>query len=47
MAELSSVGIDRGASDPHRVRAWRWAVGAGAVLLVWAYAPSLSDLSTT
>ena len=47
MAELSSVGIDRGASDPRLVRAWRWAVVAGAVLLGWAYAPNFRDLSTT
>jgi exosortase len=47
VAELSSAGIRRSrASDPRLARAWRWAVGAGVVLLGWAYAPNFRDLST-
>jgi exosortase len=39
------VGINLSSNDPRSVRAWRWALAAGAVLLGWAYAPNFRDLS--
>jgi exosortase len=35
------------ARDSYSSRAWRWALGAVAVLLAWAYAANFRDLSTT
>jgi exosortase len=44
--ELSTIGVDMSASEPRTARAWRWALGAVAAMLAWAYAPNFRDLST-
>jgi len=41
------MSVDPIASDPRQLRAWRWAMGAVALVLAWAYAPNFRDLSTT
>jgi exosortase len=47
VSQLSSMSVDMSSSDPQSSRVWRWALGAVALVLAWAYAPNFRDLSVT